>query len=703
MENFSSYFTNPATKHHSGFRRYLSNPRLPASILNFEKIKSELSTNTLNYSDLETLLITHTDAIDNITTTKRETNRNDVGLRAKVIYERDASKAIPLAKRVPTTHITHQIDNTLLCALNTLRGIDHALTYYSTEQSDPITSHLKTKLKTAFTTLLTDIDALQEKKWCFNKTTQLKQRHKAFNSELITILHMAGLDQGAALGTDPDKFYNQLLMHYRNLATTLTPAAAVRTSTQIEGEKFTQTIDPITDKTEPQKNALAVLDTLALTNNNFHHSQPLAFQLANKAFKEKLEHENTQLGAQMRFRMPHGVKHAFIETIEYKNEKKVAVRCASTAAVAEGMTDDERQEVTTENLRQVKQFIETHYKEHANKGLEQVVLLERSKYRNTGGKINQVVMHDLMKTATHKVTETSCGFSSMPMSFYALVTQFSNPPKLSNTLKVKRRASGIQDVTARVHEIADTLQEATNQDKLVMYGCASNVNRAGAVSITLAAKHIAKHSSNSFKDAADKLAETGHETFVGTLTCPGSRGLKKASKPWTLFSSLAKQFIYGGASSSRTKTPIDKNQAEFIAHRTPVFFKPIYNKRMKKIQLIPEIKSTVLNYLSFYIEKRKSPKSKMRSSKVTATKNALETIQTLDESATEEIKAKLNQLKQKNQEAKWSCRLFTAGAGLLDELLADLDKHINQFDRYCKSNSIKLSRHQPNLTQTTPM
>lgn len=674
LKDFEHYYT----ANHSNYAK-----------LNFDAIILDIKNKKLDWSRTEDLLIIHTDRLNNVKTEKRSTTRED-NVNATTIFVRDATNAHSLKNRLPPSHLAHQMSNTLIRALNTLRGIDHLLNFYKNSHVEHQHAYLQQVLKNTFINLLEKIKQLQDEPWCFYKASKLKNLHKQFNSELIKIIHLAGLDHDAITAADPEKYYHTLLMHYRNLAATLKPMPAVKTISKIANNTFIQTVDPITQKTDEQKKALETLDTVTEPTQikvvNYQSSQPLAIQLANKAFKDFLTNDNTQLGAQARFIIPHGVRHAFWVTNQFGDSQQITLRCSSTAAVADGMTESDRQQATTECLNQIVQFIKTKRLNHDNKQLEHIILLERSRWRTTGGRINQVTMHDLMREATSSLARNDpdankVGFSSMPMSFYAMLTKFANPLQpsptlLSQTTKQIKPKTGIQSTANRTQEIAAMIAESTN-NKLVMYGCASNVNRAGAVSILLAANEISARTQLPLSTASDNVVETGHETFVGTLTCPGSPGFKAASNQYGLFSQAASANLYGGPSSeSRNKTPIDACYAKKISHSNFRLSTLNFNAD-QNISMIPAFKTIFENHLKFYLAERDNNEftfTQVRSKKINVVRNISAELKKTNPTNLAGLGDLLKELKKENSRAIRKDSFFGMGQGLLDKLLLNLDK-----------------------------
>jgi hypothetical protein len=198
----------------------------------------------------------------------------------------------------------------------------------------------------------------------------ITRKEKEFDTQLIQALHEVNLTTGCYTAKDAE----QLLFHYRNLSSLLTPASKMITLTYNEQYKLAikEINHPVTEKTATQLNALDALSKInpypMKGHKNAHNIRNLATQEADALFLDLMKQDDYSLPAQARKTHLVGTKNAFIvetqvffnvesadKQLESPNATLWLARTGSPVYVGKGEKDDDIQTHTIENLHQIRE------------------------------------------------------------------------------------------------------------------------------------------------------------------------------------------------------------------------------------------------------------------------------------------------------------------------------------------------------------
>lgn len=665
----------------SVFRRYIGKVIKPRASLNYQKLASDIQTQILSLADLETFLMQFMDHQDGINTVKvlkeNYLQHNIQDVLASTTYLRDATEAIPLSQRIKPNHFIHNVSNLFLRSLNIVGGVQTALDVYKEKYQTlypGMFTDLKNKLTQALLELIQATDTLEAKRSCWNKTKKLDALEAAFNEKVLKVLGQAGLAEGMGYSENPSKEYQALLMHYRYLGSTLKASPAVKTISLVDDKTIVQTVDPIVEKTYQQKKAMKerIEDAGSKKPND-------PYALANQAFLDRLMADDSQLSPQLRFAFPDTVRQAFQEKTEIFDKTKnvissnSVIRSASTAYVGRDLANEQRLEAAERNLEQIESFAKN------KAGVEVVNLHHMPLLESTKRRHHQDIMCNTMRKAAKN---KGAGFSLMPVSFFAMVSGWFGYHKAevpAGLLKSERRFSNDSRMEQAAH-----MALHLNKKYILVYGCASNQNRAGTVALTAAAQQLVNtHNANlSFKNAADVFATSGHETFAAAVTCPGSRGMKAESKKSGLFSSLADLFFYGGAAHTRTRALVPKARLPSLNARVSW----AYNKDSRSVKLKSRLMVLFEEQLNDYLRYRGN--STLSQKKCSLVNKALADVKSLEAYNFEGLVDIIDDLVQGNEKISSGIQFsfFNPGTGRLGQTLSRI-----QTLRYACQRSLRVS------------
>jgi len=211
--------------------------------LTFENLKK--CAQQQQYKKLQSLLLIFLDDLDDIQSSIVVSANYPTG----IALVRDARLAKNLDERLPTDAPIIVTINTILRALTTMRAIIYTLEKHARQD-------MADNLKQTFNHYFQNVLEKGQK----NDSDQfdLNDEEKNFNSEMVKILHFSQLGEGCSL-----EDYPKLLLHYRDLASTLDPAMSMETilehRMQLRKKNPTEIADvmihgeishPITEKTE---------------------------------------------------------------------------------------------------------------------------------------------------------------------------------------------------------------------------------------------------------------------------------------------------------------------------------------------------------------------------------------------------------------------------------------------------------------------
>jgi hypothetical protein len=485
---------------------------------------------------------------------------------------RDASMALPFDQRLGPDAPARQINNMLLRALGSMRGIDHALSFES-KNPDDIYAIEKNSLQKAFAELYDKATKfLAEPTTALLNDKEIQQQqvllHKRFNNALANIL----INTGLAEDYSKPKDFENLITHYRDLSSVLQPAKSLQTTfidkqTDRNGEEkiiiHTDTAHPITNKTPEQLKQLAVMKTIG-SGDDFHHSQSLPMQIANRAFHDLIAKNDTRLPAQTRKTIAPTVKNGY--EVEYKiqmDDKKfelTSLRCGSMAYVGKGMIKDYAKEkdgdpYTSENLSQLTSY--------ANKDpnapqipLHVGMLLTEITSAFASQLLNMEYQNEIIAATRGEAKKMGAKFSLTPVNWLGRAV---SAIEVADEVIANVRNYAVQNnitfpstsVDARVEDAAlIALVVSLNPHLAHLITCASGQDRSGTIDelkTQLWTTQIYKNDLNieiTQKDIAEKRGIAGHIPTLASHAVTGSPGMKHDSEPKEIFSESMRAHYY---------------------------------------------------------------------------------------------------------------------------------------------------------------
>lgn len=191
---------------------------------------------------------------------------------------RDARNAKkPVNSDIKTTKL-------MLHCLSRVRAIDHCL---ATKFPNTKGAKLQAELREEFIQLIEHVHIIKQKVLNIKREAYLEPLEAQFNAKLIQLLHKANLTADCKT----KKHAQALLKHYDGLSTLLEDELTVVTFSNASNNGdiiYKETLYPITDKTQDQKEKLKIYQDIILSptkaERNQHSCAPLAHQEANCLF-----------------------------------------------------------------------------------------------------------------------------------------------------------------------------------------------------------------------------------------------------------------------------------------------------------------------------------------------------------------------------------------------------------------------------------
>jgi hypothetical protein len=534
-----------------------------------EGVKTNFAHEALDYQEMSDLL--------------REVNDAQLGIISTLNHNnelvRDATKSIPIKKRMPLNAPVIEANNMLLRCLSRLRPIDYAI---GKKIGNELALQLHKEIRGTFSQLSEDIlhIAQSKEKNDKEKLHEINKRETKFNTFLVKKLYEANLTKGCETVKDAEK----LLMHYRNLSSVLTPSRPLVTLTydEVAGVLQRETQYPVTDKTEKQKEAIKKLKELRPypfeEEKNAHTVHNLATQEADSLFANLLATDDCALPAQTRKTHLAGAKNAFIvknELIYIDDPRKVEdpenlaylkaaredilwlARCGSPAYLGSGENHEEVQKHTLENLQQIREVAaEKIGMDPENLHLSLITL-------NTDSPLQQqdkIVAHVL--DATRKNKAKSDYGSYMPANLDGTMRFIDVDPRLksldgqhiplgSHPLQKGTRAKRIAEVALKA--------KPSGNNTLTLVHCASGQDRTGTVveiTTQLWMKDWYRRKKFDISNIDFMRAAGGNAAEIASHHLPGSPGMKSYSKADNvigegLFSPEANEQFYRSADTNK--------------------------------------------------------------------------------------------------------------------------------------------------------
>lgn len=592
-----------------------------------------------------------------------------ITIQAKKICYRDATRAIPLTERLSFNAPKRAVLNCQARFLTMLRGAARFVeSHGGGEELFPLLEKMLAECLGAQTNLLT--------------VRQIKKKEVEWHQNICILFDRIGWFHSSDRYKNPQKYFNHALMSLRRLGNlTDTPAVVtISLSDSNTGLKLAQVADPITTRTTAQDSAIVQWGEPGQCTDDVLEG------MMRNAFKDTMvRYPSAQLSAQARYQFADTLRNAYRSTVfsiysEYGLQTPFSdcIRTASIASDDRKISEDMRVAAASENIAQILNYIDASndkvLQQKKENGVEQIVLLEKA------SRHNQSVLLNIMSEAARRA---GISFSNIGVSAYAVYLRLK--VTLSEFLS---KASGSKKIAnsrteeSRIKEVAQLITNA-QEGKLVIYGCASNQNRAGTVALCALSNQIKHFFDNDMQKAAEHLAGTGHEIVRSSLLEQGSQGFKPESQKGkvfsTLFGWLASRYIYGGSSQTRTVAYLPK-KCYFGFEKGPPR-KLIFKSADGAFVSLPATGYYVYVYhrLSRYLYKREiSQPSELREKKVAAVKEAFnamrDTLLHAPDSNLDSLKNILDELERKNDNyaSQHKISIFGLGRGLLGDVVAEL-------------------------------
>lgn len=620
------------------------------------------------------------DALDGIKTefvasTDPKLSRLGVYIQAEKVCYRDSREAVPLSKRLPFDHQKRKLLDFKARFLTLLRGAARLAVSSCSEiegELSPLKSLMQEFNSNASLELLT--------------SAQLKQKEIELNQKVWVFLDQMGLVHGPGRYHGFHDYFNDTLIGLRRLGNlTNTPAVVTISSMGSTDFQLAQIADPITTRTEVQSRMIASWGQAG------HQDKNASQVMMQKAFRDTMiRYPRAQLGAQARYQFVDTLRNAYRSVALFIDPQgrlqepfSDHVRTASIASDDRNISEEDRVAAASEDITQILNYVNSSkdniLKDKKRKGVEQIVLLE------DGSRNNQSVLLKIIKQATQKV---GVSFSNVGISAYAVYLRLRVTfSEFLNTLNYAKQVVSSYTEEGRVKKTAKLIQEA-QKDKLIIYGCASNQNRAGTVSLYALSNELKEWFGNDIKKSAEHLASTGHEIYRSGLLEQGSRGLKIQSQKGKIFSTLfgwlASSYIYGGSSETRTSVYVPKKCHIDLKKNGEYFlnFKNTNNADMVRLKTVGYY-AYVYHGLSRYLSKREASEgSELRGKKVKIVENALNEMRTMIEKMSDpkNLQNLLSDLQHHNKllVKRHKISIFELGGGLLGDILTELQENISR-------------------------
>lgn len=502
-------------------------------------------------------------------------------------WVRDATAAKDLKDFPNITDPKIERNQLYMRALSRLRAVDYAL-----EHSDVASSEsLRETLKASFASML-------------------ESEHpdeKAFDDDLIEVLHQAGLTDGVV----DIKGAKKLLGRYRLLSSLIDPALTLITATYDKNLRILQreVQRPITEKTTSQVEAIESLNELNAhpipEEKNAHNSSKLAMQKADKIFASLLAKDDRMLGAQSRkTHAVSGARNAYIVNLETEigvdapsaemdytqplqdDEPLSLVRMGVPVYIGKGEQQKDIDTYTMQIMNQVRIAANKNQKLHFT--VLNTNMAHGSQDKMIAG-MGRAIKQGIVPDAMSVVPVNDIGTASLPEL----------SPDLEHESSIKQRKPGKK--IDRLDDAVSVILNARDEGYTSCLNCASGQDRTGTVVERTAQTWTMKKWREKYGDKT-VLSQAALESQVQQMrargfnaaeiashTLPGSPGLKSVSRAYNLFESKtglgaeAEKVLYRDSSLTNTSNPVSNRSAE-ILQRPSVLALNEFHEEMRALQ-----------------------------------------------------------------------------------------------------------------------
>ena len=532
-------------------------------------LNAHLIKNWIDKQDLRNTVTEQGDGFyDQLSDLLRETNDAQFGIVSKLdstgAWVRDATRAVPLEKRISHDSPVIEANNTLLRCLSRLRAIDYAIHKKFLENDY---AQIRSRLRTAFGMLVNDVlIGIQKKRENDeDKLTGLKQWEKYFDTLLVKMLHEADLTKGCVSKNDAEA----LLSHYRHLSSLLLPARPMVTLTYDEEARVIhrETQYPVTKKTDYQKETIDDLSiVISHPLKEEESSQTIhftAFQDANHLFSSLDKMDDRALPAQSRKTKLVGLKNAFlvkIELIEVPEDSKLEDLKEVSAILDDTLWLARSASPVYVGKGETKSIIQRHTKEN----VEQLLLVARTLIPSNIKKVHITglvtdISHGKQDVIVSHLRDSGYPFSLVPTNFIGTFCEAKLAEGGSVSSQPTKRAE-------RLNSAAEvSLKASADPDTLSYIICESGQDRTGTVIEVMKQKFILDRynfKKKPIKDIQVICAKGRNAAEITTHHVHGSPGMKIESIANDLigsgqtFSDEVTRELYTKSANTNKKNPV---------------------------------------------------------------------------------------------------------------------------------------------------
>ncbi len=599
--------------------------------------------NTFNYGKLETAILIYLDHLDGVKTSL-EIDESKTTYPTGIGYIRDCTAAKKLEDRLSPDDPIIIGNNLLLRALGAARGIDHVLIHkYDTEHYDAY-QNARIKLQLYMRELIFEINA--NSKDMDNEI--LNAIHRKFNLKLSALLHETNLNNDLETPQQHAKLIGHYRDLSSVLDPAKTVVTLRNENIEGIDITFRETSYPITVKTAEQKHQLEVMTNIKMSDSeldeeeinsdeeqehftsaavtpaeppleepvagrNYHAVKPVAFQIADEAFVGLIQKDDRRLPAQTRYTVAPTVKNGYIvhNEIELKNSAQETIgksenwslRAATMAYIGAGETHARSVMYAKENIQQLMQAAKQYIPASVTKFNYAMLLTDTA-----WGKQDKMIKitRDAIKALA--ADQHAIQYSYLPTNILGTPQSISYSDFVLESAKKQSvtppsTAGDLMDKKARIEKVGKVINILNNSgDVINITACASGQDRTGSAqevaSIFWEAQEIAKHLKQFHGEATHEPSASPlmshimysralglNNAILGTLSTPGSTGMKTDSRPDNYFPEIINAYFYRKTAKTNKAPPIDKAQVEklYLPNITKAELQQTYAASLKTI------------------------------------------------------------------------------------------------------------------------
>jgi hypothetical protein len=371
----------------------------------------------------------------------------------------------------------------------------------------------------------------------------------------------------------------------------------------------------------------------ATEGRNYHAAKPVAFQIVDEAFVGLIQKDDRRLPAQTRYTIAPTVKNGYVVHNEIEVKKagvltlgksdNWSLRAATMGYIGAGETHSGAVAYAKENIQQLMQAAKRYIPEKINKFNYAMLLTDTS-----WGKQDKMIKitRDAIKALADE--KHAIQYSYLPTNILGTPQSISYSDFVIESAKKQSvtppsTSSDLIDKKARIEKVGQVVNILNNSGEVInISACASGQDRTGSVQEVAAIlwesqeieKHLKKHHAATSDKPFAALASLQqrimmsraaglNNAILGTLSTPGSTGMKTDSRPDNYFPEIINKYFYRKTAKTNKAPPIDKAQVEklYIPNITKVELQQTYGTSLKTITESNDPK-IVLNALTKWAE-----------------------------------------------------------------------------------------------------